>query len=894
MAGLYGDGLYGDGRYDGANAGTQSGAVQFDLTIDYATLGAGVANGLYPSLMFADRPVAWWGVDVAPLDDDSGHGYSLTVNGGPTQVPTLLTHGSGAAGGARDFNGSTDVYWTLGTLYQAPKVPPFFHSATATAGATDTAKVTTPNGIEAGDLVLAVLLHSNNTATISSTPAGWTQVGTTLNATSCAVAVFKKLPSADEPANEHAWVWSVAGTTLNGCLVYRNCDQSVSGLIFDSGQQVTASGNFHQSTTETNPIQAHALAIWAAETTGSIVPNPTGLNSRLDVAAANMKLVAAEYDIAAAGSTYNTAATTTNTPLGSVLLTFGSPNDVLEDGVDAISSNVSIAVLINPDTVAAGTRTIIRKHQSWGVHLNAATVEFVYRDGAGVDRVVTGPTVSASATTHLVVADDGTNINFYKNGVKTSSARLGSAGYTQNLNRVTIGAYHNGTSFTNFWDGRIDEPAIFAACVSDDMVAAWYQAHSLGTFGKSMMDLTDYSLPRIKVEIAFASKPTDNTFIWRDVTADLRSEDGITAQTCNRNFELDRMQSGRLDFTLNNRTRKYDTTYASGPFYPNVIPTRPVRLRAQAQQDGTAYELFFGYTEGHPQLRTHDNMDAVAQFTATDVFKALSLDKVLGNFVRPTEFSGARLQSLIDGLPGVLYSGEAGQSLIIGDDLNGVNTLDHAQQVAETEGGLLFADGHGRVRFQDRQHRVRFERTVRVTYSDAAGAAYRLKAQQPLIDEARLFTSASVTPASGNPQRVTDVAASAQHFVRTKELTTLHASDNDALAMANMYATRYSTPRERIPAVTLQPLGAPDPKSMWDMVLSHEISHRIATTETPIGDVSAVTREHFIEGITHAIGKQDWIVDISVSPAALEGEYLIVGTGVVDDPSGADSGVIGW
>ncbi len=890
MAGLYGDGLYGDGRYDGTATGVQSGDVTFGLSIDYSVGGAGTANGLYPSLMRADRPVAWWGLDIPQYDDDSGHGYTLTANGAPAQTASLVLHGGAAGGGSRDFDGTTDAYWTLGTLYQAPDVPPNFHSATATAGATDTAKVTTPNGIEAGDLVIAILTHSTQTATISAAPAGWTQIGTTLNAGNCAVAAYKRLPVADEPANEFAWTWSTAGTTLNGCLVYRNCNQSVSGLIFDSGQQTTASGSFHSTTTETNPLQAHALAIWAAETTATITPNPTGLKSRLNVAASNMKLVAAEYDVAAAGSTSRTAQTSAAVQLGAILLTFGAPDEVLEDGLDALDSNISIHALIRPDTVAAGTRTIIRKHQSWGLHLNGATVEFVYRDGGGVDRTVTGPTVSASTVTHLVVSDDGTDIHFYKNGVETTSARLGSAGYTTNANRVTIGAYHNGSTFTNFFDGRIDEPAVFAATVSDQMVATWYQAHNVGTFGTQILGAQGAGfLPRIKLEMAFSSRPTDDTLVWDDVTADVRAADGISISG-GRNFELDKIETGRMDYTLSNRSRQYDDTYAASPYYPNVIPTRPVRLRAQVETDGEAFEIFFGYTEGHPLLRTDAGLDSVARFTAADAFKALALDKVQGAFVRPEEFSGDRLRALLDGFPGIPYSGDEGQSLIVGDDLNGVNSLDHAQQVTETEGGVFFADGRGRVVFQDRHYRTKNERNVRAAYSDAVGSTLPIKHMEPQFDESRLFTAATVTPSSGSPQRVVNVEATLQHFGRTKELTTLHASDNDALAMANAYANRYSVPRTRIPAITLQPRAA----VMWNTVLSHAISHRISTTEHPIGDVTAVTREHFIEGISHHIAGDDWQVVLSVSPAELEGDYLIIGQGAIGDSGGADSAVIGW
>jgi len=208
--------------------------------------------------------------------------------------------------------------------------------------------------------VLACLVHSSQTATIATAPAGWTQVGTTLNAGNCAVAVYKRLPVADEPPEEYEWIWSTAGTTLTTILVYRNCNQDVAGLISDSGQQATSSGAFHSTTTETNPVQAHALAFWCAETTGTITPDPTGVRRRVDISTSNVKIVAAEYDVAAAGSVTKTASTSAATQLGVFFLTFGAPNEVLEDALDAVSENISLHALIRPDTVAAGARVPCR------------------------------------------------------------------------------------------------------------------------------------------------------------------------------------------------------------------------------------------------------------------------------------------------------------------------------------------------------------------------------------------------------------------------------------------------------------------------------------------------------------------------------------------------------
>jgi len=852
-----------------------------------------VGFALYESLLYQDRAIAWWGLDATDATPDgSGHGYTLTVNGTPTAAATLLPRGDGTDQGSRDFNGTTGAYWTNGTLYSTPTAPPAYHSATAAAGNIADAKIVTPDGVQAGDLVIACLVHATPTATITTAPAGWTQIGTTLNAGTCAQAVYRRNPVVDEPPEEFTWTWNSAAVTLSTILVYRNCDQAVSGLVYDYGQQTTVSASDHSTTTETAPVQSHALALWCGDFVGTITPDPTGLKNRVDISTGQVKIVAAEYDSALGGSITKTATTSAHVQLGVFLLTFGAPNDVLEDALDALSSNISLHALIRPDTVAAGTRTVIRKQGSWGLQINGATVEFLYFDGGGTQRTITGPTVSASVTTHLVVTDDGSLIHFYKNGVETTSTRLGTPGYTLNSNRVSIGAFYSGGAFSNFFDGRIDEVAVFSNTVSDQMVATWYAAYSAGTFGQRVLGEGTRNLyPRIKVEIAFDSAPTDTTLIWEDVTADLRAAEGIHP-TRGRNFELDRMEAGRMDFTLENRDRQYDPTYASSPYYPNVKPTRAVRLRAQTVDDGIVYPIFFGYTEGHPQMRMSSGLDATARFTVIDPFKALALDQIIGTLVRPQELTGSRMRALLDGFPGVPYTGEEGKTQVVGDELSGVNSLDHAQQVAETDGGILFSDANGYITFQDRHHRTIYEDAPRVSFG--VTTPYPISHMEPLVDEARLFTSATVTPASGNVQSALSVEASLEHWLRTKQITTLHASDADAMAMANAFANHYSIPNTRIPNVLLLPAGALDPMGMWAVVLAREISHRIRTLETPLqGSAFAgtvVPRDHFIEGIRHSITQSSWSVVFDVSPAELDGDYFIIGQSRIGDTST----VIGW
>ena len=152
-----------------------------------------------------------------------------------------------------------------------------------------------------------------------------------------------------------------------------------------------------------------------------------------------------------------------------------------------------------------------------------------------------------------------------------------------------------------------------------------------------------------------------------------------------------------------------------------------------------------------------------------------------------------------------------------------------------------------------------------------------------------VFTAGRVTGSSGIAQ-TSEKPAPIKLFNRTKDVSTLHAYDNGALATANLYANRYSIFRTRIPAISLAPrkVGI----SMWTTVLGHEISHRIKTVDEPFG--ATINREHFVEGISHEMTPSDWRVTLNVSPWELDGEYMLIGTAEIGDLGGqSTSAVIG-
>lgn len=835
---------------------------------------------LIESLLQHDRPGAWFGLDTAnPLTDDSGNGYTLTAVGAPANAATLHTRGDTGASGCRNFDGAADAYFTAGSVTDVPEGPPPFHASSSAFMTSATATVVSPGGVKVGDLLLIVSAHPTATATVTTGPSGFTQVGSTLNAGTHAVAVYRKTAvQADTVPQEVSLVWNSSAAVVIGMLVYRGLDSTVANLIYDSGQQATTSDTFHSTTTETHPDGARRLVLWTKDVSGTLDPYPTGKSERISVSNGNLQLLALDYEAVSAGSSFRTTTSSVATQLGAILITFGAPRVVLDDVLDTLAANLTLGCLVNLDTVV-GTDTIARKHQAYGVHLVAGVVTFLYRDGGGVDRTVSGPTLTTGVTYRLWVVDDGTNILFFVNGAKTSAARVGAAGYTTNANRLTIGAYFDGATNSNFLDGRIDELALFPAALSEQMIVTHEQAATSGTFGQYLQsDQSRY--PRGKVEIALLSNPTARCHSFSDVTPDIRAGDGLTTQR-GRNMELDRMQAATLSFVLSNRDQAYAT----------LKPTRVVRVRVQVSTDAAVLPRFFGYTDAPRHNRPEYGSDATVSIQASDIFKALALDKVRDPMVRPSELPGERIAAVLEDVSGLPVSLDVGVHQIIGDDLQGTNRLEHCQAVAETDGGAFFADARGQAVFQDNQYRARNSRTVQATYGgENTSAPYKCKELTPEVDESRLFTAAAVSPASGVAQRAVNSAAVAEYFERTKEVTTLHASDADALAMAHHFTDAYSTPLVRIRGLVLQPAAASSPANMWAAVLAHDISQRVKTIEKPIGASVETEREHFIEGISETLTASDWLVSLALSPVELEGNYFVIGTSAIGDPEA----VIGW
>jgi len=100
------------------------------------------------------------------------------------------------------------------------------------------------------------------------------------------------------------------------------------------------------------------------------------------------------------------------------------------------------------------------------------------------------------------------------------------------------------------------------------------------------------SMPTITVEIAFASDALDTTPTWTDITAYVQSG----SIKFGRNDEFDEFQAGRATLVLNNRDRRFDPFYTSGPYYGTLLARK--QLRIKTTWNSTTRTQFVGFVSG--------------------------------------------------------------------------------------------------------------------------------------------------------------------------------------------------------------------------------------------------------------------------------------------------------
>ena len=132
------------------------------------------------------------------------------------------------------------------------------------------------------------------------------------------------------------------------------------------------------------------------------------------------------------------------------------------------------------------------------------------------------------------------------------------------------------------------------------------------------------SVPQLVVEVAFADDPLTGSPTWTDVSQWVRSVNGVSISR-GKQTEVQTTASGSASLVLDNRTRRFDPTFTTGPYYGNLLPRRGIRIRAL--WNGTYYPMFRGFVEAWPQ-RYMFKKDASVPLSAYDGLAVLAESEV--------------------------------------------------------------------------------------------------------------------------------------------------------------------------------------------------------------------------------------------------------------------------
>lgn len=369
--------------------------------------------------------------------------------------------------------------------------------------------------------------------------------------------------------------------------------------------------------------------------------------------------------------------------------------------------------------------------------------------------------------------------------------------------------------------------------------------------------------PTLLVQIAFSDAPLTalaaNT--WTDVTAYVIS----LSTRRGRSDALGRIEAGTAQLVLDNSDRRFDPTFASSPYAPNVRPMK--KLRISATYGATTYRLYTGFISAWPP-DWPGGLDATTTISCVDAFTYFALKKLNGAYAN--EFVGDSINTWLTlmGWPVADRAVYSAQSQIQAGTFVNTPSLTHFQNAMDVESGLFYMDGAGKVIGENRHYRLTNSRTSTATFGDAASGELPWLALDSAYDDRQIWNEARITRPGGVEQVATDTASQAAYFTRTLTRTLPLLTDAEALGLAQWLIGLYALPIFRFTSITLD--GLMD-DLLWPHILGRAISERITVRQRPPPITTAIEQDCYIESIAHTIeARQDgtfWRVTFGLSSA---------------------------
>lgn len=240
-----------------------------------------------------------------------------------------------------------------------------------------------------------------------------------------------------------------------------------------------------------------------------------------------------------------------------------------------------------------------------------------------------------------------------------------------------------------------------------------------------------------------------------------------------------------------------------------------------------------------------------------------------------TGFSGERSDQRVQrlatyaGVPSSDVVVETGLSTsITNQDTTGQQPIQLMQDVASTEGGVLFDAGDGRLTLHARSHRYNAATTLTL----ATGNREIMPSLTPRLDDQDLVNDVTATRTGGVSARVVDLPSVAEYGTYREDIQLLTTSDNEVFDAASWKVYTASVPQVKVPTaeVELALLSS----AQLTTLLAREIGDRITLSGLPV-QAPAPSMDFFIEGWTETIADFTYRLVFNLSSASLSGVWQL-------------------
>lgn len=401
--------------------------------------------------------------------------------------------------------------------------------------------------------------------------------------------------------------------------------------------------------------------------------------------------------------------------------------------------------------------------------------------------------------------------------------------------------------------------------------------------------------PTVTVEAGFASSTSgfgvwDATLwdtalwgpdtVWTDITDYLYT----AATNRGRGRETQRYDAGLLTLTLKNQDDRFSPLNLAGPYVTGgITQIRPgVPIRVRATWNAITYPIFYGLADVWQDGYAEQGKLSTTTVTVVDMLAALAaVDLPAVTPVGAGDLAGARIARIAvnAGFDGALVL-DAGYNTMQASAM-AQPALQDIGLTADSDGGLVWADGEGSIVFHDQFAALTKTRsnTVQFTFGPGVGEVPYTD-PQTAYDTTLIFNTLSFARVGGSAITAVDTDSQALYKTKTyNRLDLICQTDAQVGDLENFHLAKFKQPELRVVGATVPPPGtAAQAAVQWPLVLGALFRDRVTFKLTGPG-ATAMSFPVFVDGISHMITVDGgWRVRFQYASATAYAQFISFGT----------------